>query len=677
MKAGFYPKLALDGIRKNKRLYMPYIFTGSIMVMMFYILCFLVESPTLAQMPGGDTLMSMLPMGAGVIGFFSMIFLFYTNSFLVRQRNREFGLYNILGMDKNNISRIMFWESLIVGSFAIISGLVLGIALSKMAELGLLNLLHLDVSYQLSIGTAALWQTFLVYGLIYLLLLFNSLIKVRRSKPLELIQSSKVGEKPPKGNWLLAVTGAVGLGIAYFLAVSIEEPLTALIVFFMAVILVIAATYLLFIAGSVVLCRILQKNKKYYYKPNHFVSVSSMVYRMKRNGAGLASICILLTMVLVMISSSASLYFGSEDTIQNRYPHSVNVDIKIKDITYFNDENINFLRDTISKSGGNQGNMAGYRTGEVSGLFTDTGIIIDVDSLTNFNLNTYDNVGTIQVIPLADYNRLMGTEETLNENECMIYCIRTEYTGDTFAIADGQPYKVKKVLDRFFSDGHINMQIVPSICIVVSDFEAFVRPALTLKDSLGNNMMQLSYKCGIDMDTGAESEIAVGDNIRSALYKLEIEGIYGITSESVESREENREDFFATFGSLFFLGIMLSIVFLLAAVLIIYYKQVSEGYEDRSRFEIMQKVGMTKKNIQKSINSQMLTVFFMPLLFAGLHLAFAFPLVWKLLQLFNLRNLSLVVIVTVICFLIFGLFYVLVYKITSNAYYSIVSGKKE
>lgn len=671
MRAGFYPKLAMDGIRKNKRLYIPYILTGSIMVMMFYILCFLVESPTLAQMPGGDNLKMILPMGTGVIGFFSLLFLFYTNSFLIRQRNREFGLYNILGMDKRNISRIMVWESLFVGVSSILFGLILGIALSKLAELGLLNLLRLDVSYQLGIGTISVRDTACVYGVIYLLLLVSSLIKVHRTKPLALLQSSRVGEKPPKGNWVLAFAGAVGLGTAYFLAVSIEEPMTALTVFFGAVLLVIVATYLLFIAGSVVLCRILQKNKGYYYKPNHFVSVSSMVYRMKRNGAGLASICILLTMVLVMISSSASLYFGSEDTLRNRYPNSINVEVKLNDITALREDNVSSLRDIVNENGGSQGTMTDYRTATISGLFTDTGIIVDVESVTDFHLLDYDNVGMIQAIALSDYNRLMGTDAVLEDGECMLYCIRTKYEADTFAIAGEQPYRVRKVLDHFFADGHINMQIVPTICIVVSDIEAFAAPVLSRADYRGEPMLQLYWKCGIDIDKKAETQIALSKKIDSALQetKEDTRVIYS----SVESREANRQDFFVTFGSLFFLGIMLSIVFLFAAVLIIYYKQISEGYEDISRFEIMQKVGMTKKDIKRSINSQMLTVFFLPLLFAGLHLAFAFPMIWKMLQLFNLRNLSLVILVTVVSFCIFGVFYALVYKITSNAYCSIVS----
>lgn len=323
MKVCFYPRLALDGMRRNKRLFVPYILTGAVMMMMYYILEFLRKSPLLDQMKGGGTLRMLLPFGCGVIGVFSLIFLFYTNSFLTRQRNREFGLYNILGMDKRNISRVMFWESLIAYTASSVCGILLGVMLSKLAELCMLNIMNTAADYSMRIEWSGIAQTLLVFGVIYFLLLLNSWIKAARSDPLELLHSDRKGEKPPKANWVAAVLGVLILAAAYYIAVSIKEPLVAMIWFFIAVIMVIIATYLLFVSGSVSLCRLLQKNKKYYYKPNHFVSVSSMIYRMKRNGAGLASICILCTMVLVMLSSTASLYIGAEDSLLQRYPRDI------------------------------------------------------------------------------------------------------------------------------------------------------------------------------------------------------------------------------------------------------------------------------------------------------------------------------------------------------------------
>lgn len=677
MKVLFFPKLAIDGIRKNKRMYIPYIFAGALMVMIYYILQALIKNPALGQMQGGSVIQgTILPLGSGVIAFFSVLFLFYTNSFLIRQRNREFGLYNILGMGKGGIGRIIVWESFFVGGIAILAGLMLGIILAKAAELCLVNLLHFAVSYELRIEVAVIGKAALLYGGIYLLLLISSVIRGQRMRPVELLQSSRVGEKPPKGNFVFALAGVIALGAAYYLAVSIEEPLTAFLIFFLAVLLVIGATYLLFISGSVVYCRLLQKNKKYYYKSNHFVSVASMVYRMKRNGAGLASICILLTMVLVMISSTSSLYFGAEDSIRSRYPAGINVSVAFNSLEGLENENIEMLREHIRGESKDGQVVNDFRSGEISGLITDTGMEVDVNALTSFSLTDYDNVCNLIVLSLEDYNRMTGKKETLKENECLISGVRIDYKSDTFALPGGASYKVKKIPGDFLSDGEVAMLMIPTVCVVVEDFAAFVEPVASLKTDNGDFMMRFEWKYGFD-ERGIEEEAGTACRVREILRSQEIEGNADIYSATVESREENRESFYEIYGGLLFLGIMLSIVFLMAAVLIIYYKQISEGYEDQSRFAIMQKVGMTKKDIRKSINSQVLTVFFSPLIFAGLHLAFAFPLIWKLLMLFNLNNRMLIIFITLASYGAFALFYMIVYKITSNSYYAIVSGKGE
>ena len=676
MKIGFYPKLALEGIRKNKRLYFPYILTGCVMVMMYYILSSLIESPALAHMPGGSVLISVLLLGSVVIAVFSLFFLFYTNSFLIKQRYREFGLYNILGMDKWNISKIMVWETFFVAAFAIGSGLIGGIIFSKAAELVLLNLLNMEITYTLSLGLITLRQATLIYSGIYLFLLFNSLIKVSRSKPLELMQSSKVGERIPKRNWIFGVAGVVLLGVAYYLAASIEEPLAALANFFVAVIMVIIGTYLVFMSGSVVFCKLLQKNKKYYYKPNHFVSVSSMVYRMKRNGAGLASICILLTMVLVMISSTTSLYFGEEDSLKNRCPNDINVIMTFDTIEGISDANLNMLRDDIRQYSGEGVDLKGVRACEIPGVITQEGITIDTSSLVNFSASTYNNVGYLSVLSIDDYNNMMGTNETLADDECFVYCDRLNYQWDTFTMEYGTTYKVKTQLDDFQVDGDTAAMIMPTVFLVVDDIYAFSEPVKDMKNSIGDPVMMYDWRCGFDVETvDIENEVSV--NLKEMFRNMYIENNEAFNSFSVQNREAMREGFYDVYGSLFFLGIMLSIVFLLAAVLIIYYKQISEGYEDHSRFEIMQKVGMTKKDIRKSINSQMLTVFFLPLIFAGIHLTFAFPFISKILMLFAMDNVALTAVVNFICFTVFGLFYAFVYKITSSTYYTIVSSIKK
>lgn len=674
MKTHLYSKLACEGIRQNKRLYIPYILTGSLMVMMYYIIEFLSVSPALSGMKGGATLSILLPLGSWVIAIFSVIFLFYTNSFLLRQRNKEFGLYNILGMDKKNIRKIMVWENGVVAMIAIIAGLLLGISFSKLAEAGLVNLLGLGVNYRLNISGGCLWKTVVLYLGIYLSLLCNSVLRVNCLNPLQLLQSSRVGEKAPKANWVFAFIGVVLLGVAYYMAVSIESPLQALVLFFIAVIMVIIATYLLFGAGSVALCKILQKNKKYYYKANHFVSVSSMVYRMKRNGAGLASICILSTMVLVMISGTSTLYIGAEDNLRTMYPYSLEMRVRFKELEHFTGENFATLRgvckDIPTKYGENE-----LKTLSTSGMLVNGNLITDSGNRMNLaNVNSYDSLCEVLYYSLEDYNRLEGKTETLEEGECLIYCDGMAWEFEKFTVDGDVPLKVKKVLDEFsLTDSAALASIVPCVYLVIEDMEGYAKPMLSKVNVNGEPAFYLYWQYGVHTELSSDENMDAMKNMRAALGEISSAGTMDMTY-SVECQDFLRNEFFELYGGLFFLGIILSTLFLFATVLIIYYKQISEGYEDQARFEIMQKVGMTKQEIKKSVNSQILTVFFLPLVFAGLHLSFAFPIVWRLLQLFSMRNLSLMIVVTLGCFLVFGVFYGVVYKVTAGAYYKIVSG---
>ena len=671
MKRSFYPKLALDGIRKNRRMYLPYVLTCIGMVMMYYIIVFLQDSGILYCLKGGNTIMEMLGLGEWVIAFFACIFLFYTNSFLIRRRKKEFGLYNILGMGKRNIAKILFWETLMIAFFSLVVGLVCGAALSKLAELGLVNIMKGDVTYTLSVSPFGIIKAAMVFGLIFLLLLLNSLRQVRFSSAMALLRSENAGEKPPRGNWFFGILGALLLGIAYYLAVTIDNPLSALMIFFVAVLMVIAGTYLLMIAGSVLFCRLLQKKKNYYYKPNHFISVSSMVYRMKRNGAGLASICILATMVLVMISSTASLYFGEEDALLSRCPREINMSIVMPELDGLSDEDIAVLRSDIEtvaeKHGITPENGYCYRNATIDGYLEASTVETDVAKLESFGLDTFSNVCEFIFVPLADYNAMMGTNETLAEGEAFLYSERIDYQENTISFRQGNTFRVKKQLDTFVGNGETAMLIVPSMTIVVPDLEQGVKGM--------DSMMVLRWTYNFDTGVDGEKQITFYDDLVETFRTSSAHETYGFGLNTA-SREEGRHSFYALYGGLFYLGIMLSIVFLFAAVLIIYYKQISEGYEDQARFEIMQKVGMTKREIRSSINSQLLTVFFLPLLFAAMHLAFAFPIIRKLLMMFNLNNVMLFAVTAGICLFAFVLFYTLVYRITSNAYYQIVSGVK-
>lgn len=679
MKKGFYSKLAWTGIRKNKKLYTPYILTCIGMVMMFYIVSFLSISDILNSMPGGDTMQMMLGFGCGVIGVFALIFLFYTNSFLVRRRKKEFGLYNILGMGKWNLARVLLWESLIIAGISLAIGLFFGIVFSKFAELAMINILSAEITFSLTIAPQAIIQTLALFAGIFLLILLNTLRQIHLTNPIELLHSENVGEKPPKANWFFALAGVVILGGAYYLAVSIEDPIMAMLWFFVAVIMVIVATYLLFISGSVAVCRILQKKKNYYYKANHFVSVSSMAYRMKRNGAGLASICILCTMVLVMVSSTVCLYIGTEDSLRAYYPRNICLDTqasKISTIASETTDRIRELSDQVLLENGQEGkNTLDYRVAEFPGYISDGVVQTDQSSVPTFQLSAYSDVWQVFVISLDDYNRLMGQQETLRDDEVLIYTtIENGYTEETIAIDNAKPMKVKKAVTHFTDNGIDAVETVPSLYIFVPDLEQYLAPLMDATDDNGNPAIELHWFYGFDLECDDEIQIQIYRQIQNGLGQLSFSSEDDSFVIQCESVANERQVFYGLYGGLFFLGILLGVVFIFAAVLIIYYKQISEGYEDQSRFEIMQKVGMTQKDIRKSINSQVLTVFFLPLIAAGIHLCFAFPLISKLLTLFNLTNLYLLILTTIACYLIFTLFYMLVYKITSKAYYSIVSG---
>ena len=674
MKRGFYPRLAWSGMRKNSKLYLPYTLACIGMTAMFYILMHLADSPALKLIPSSASVTVTLSLGSFVMGVFSLLFLFYTNSFLVRRRFKEFGLYNVLGMNKGNISRVLAWEALINALISLAGGLFLGIALSKLAELGLVNIMGGDTDLDLRISVKALEFTVMFFCGIFLLIYINSLIKIRRSSASELVKSENFGEKPPRANWLFGLAGIVILAAAYYIAVSIKTPLTALSLFFIAVIMVIVATYLIFIAGSVWICRLLQKNKRYYYKKNHFVSVSSMVYRMKRNGAGLASICILATMVLVMISSTTCLYFGAEDALRDRYPRDISISASYSGLDSMTDENISALRGEISAAvgGAETENILDYRCASLVGSLENGILDLSEASIYSTAITTYDYVAEVYIVPLADYNAIAGTNESLGSDEAMIYAYRMDYTDKTFAVDELVSFRVKKVLDSFpIADGSAMASIAPTVFVIVPDFADTVAKLGGAVSSSGDEPASLSWNYAFDTPVSDEEETAMCERIGERLSECSETG--GYLYYSRESLAANRADFYGMYGGLFFLGIMLSIAFICAAVLIIYYKQISEGYEDRRRFEIMQNVGMTKKEIRSSINSQLLTVFFLPLIFAGLHLGFAFPFIHKLLMLFNLSNLPLLIGTTAISFGVFALLYAVVFRVTSNAYYNIVS----
>ena len=681
MKFGLYPRLALAGIRKNKRLYIPYLLTCTGMAMMYYIIIFLQHNEMLDGMRGGTTASTILALGGWVVAIFACIFLFYTHSFLLRRRKKEFGLYNILGMGRRHLVRIEIWETIFVAIGTTAAGLLCGIAFSKLAELGLVNLMRGSISYVFSISAPAIMVTLLIFGVIHLLLLLRAAVAVGRSSAIQLLQSEAAGEKPPRANWFLGLLGFILLGVAYYMAVTIKEPLMALALFFVAVVLVILATYLIMISGSVLLCRQLQKNTAYYYNPRHFVSVSSMAYRMKRNGAGLASVCILATMVLVMISSTTCLYVGQEDAVNARYPRDMDVAVYGRSDHPLDEAEAEQLRQgvesTVFNFGGQTSNVATYREISVSGL-PDGGDL----RLGNAGVSAADSTRVTQLhfLPLEDYNAATGQSLTLNDGQVYVAALRTDFPYDTLTV-DGE--WTFRVMDRDIPplSGPFTADITPTLMVVMPHFTQFVQE---LEDGLSEKYgwyltATWHYAFDTDLPENQQGNIdGTTPNLEDALngYLAGVSSDWGV-GVSVESKAANRADFYGMYGGLFFLGIMLSIVFIFAAVAILYYKQLSEGYEDQSRFDIMQKVGMTKQDIRRSINSQLLTVFYLPLVLAGVHLCFAFPFIHKLLILFNLDNRGLLIGTTAVSFAVFAVLYAIVYKLTGNTYYRIVAEDTE
>lgn len=673
-----YPKLAWQGIRKNAETYLPYLLMGILMVGVSYIMNYLTRPALMGALSMGGTTLMVLQMGKIVISVFSVIFLYYCNSFLIRRRMKEFGLYNILGMGKGNIARVMLWETLLTALLVFAGGLLLGLSLSRLVEMALINLLHADytVPMELFYPDGVTW-VLLLFGGIYVLILLANLLRMRLSNPVALLKSENTGEKPPKANWFFGLIGLLILLSAYYVAAVSQSPLEALIFFFIAVLMVIVATYLLLVSGSVTLCRMLRRNKRYYYQTRHFISVSAMAYRMKRNGAGMATICILCTMVLVILTSTVCLYGGTDSMVDAICPQDINLTIGLEardgeenwkrldamqqmalDVTEemgLTPENITFQRALVA-------------TGKVQN--GDYGIITDADSLKA-------NVLELTVYPLSVYEQATGETVTLADRELLYASFKTKETFSSMSFYGSAPYRMiraeKELPKRLLSADYRSAWG----CLVVftNDAEAFRREITALVgEKSGEAMMMdrlaLHFDLASEADTDTQEKLV--KTLRSEAMKSTGKDFYGMSSLSVDTRALCRMDYLSLFGGLFFLGMVLGPLFSIAAVLIMYYKQICEGYEDAERFAVMRKVGLTDAEIRRSVNSQVLTVFFAPLLMAGLHMLFAMPMIRLILGAFGLHNDSLFYGIGIGCYVVFAVIYALMYLLTSRRYYRIV-----
>lgn len=673
-----YPKLAWQGIRKNAETYLPYLLMGILMVGVSYIMNYLTRPALMGALSMGGTTLMVLQMGKIVISVFSVIFLYYCNSFLIRRRMKEFGLYNILGMGKGNIARVMLWETLLTALLVFAGGLLLGLSLSRLVEMALINLLHADytVPMELFYPDGVTW-VLLLFGGIYVLILLANLLRMRLSNPVALLKSENTGEKPPKANWFFGLIGLLILLSAYYVAAVSQSPLEALIFFFIAVLMVIVATYLLLVSGSVTLCRMLRRNKRYYYQTRHFISVSAMAYRMKRNGAGMATICILCTMVLVILTSTVCLYGGTDSMVDAICPQDINLTIGLE----ARDGEENWKRldamqqmalDVTEEMGLTPENITSQRalvaTGKVQN--GDYGIITDADSLKA-------NVLELTVYPLSVYEQATGETVTLADRELLYASFKTNETFSSMSFYGSAPYRMiraeKELPKRLLSADYRSAWG----CLVVftNDAEAF-RSEITalVGEKSGEAMMMdrlaLHFDLASEADTDTQEKLV--KTLRSEAMKSTGKDFYGMSSLSVDTRALCRMDYLSLFGGLFFLGMVLGPLFSIAAVLIMYYKQICEGYEDAERFAVMRKVGLTDAEIRRSVNSQVLTVFFAPLLMAGLHMLFAMPMIRLILGAFGLHNDSLFYGIGIGCYVVFAVIYALMYLLTSRRYYRIV-----
>lgn len=673
-----YPKLAWQGIRKNAETYLPYLLMGILMVGVSYIMNYLTRPALMGALSMGGTTLMVLQMGKIVISVFSVIFLYYCNSFLIRRRMKEFGLYNILGMGKGNIALVMLWETLLTALLVFAGGLLLGLSLSRLVEMALINLLHADytVPMELFYPDGVTW-VLLLFGGIYVLILLANLLRMRLSNPVALLKSENTGEKPPKANWFFGLIGLLILLSAYYVAAVSQSPLEALIFFFIAVLMVIVATYLLLVSGSVTLCRMLRRNKRYYYQTRHFISVSAMAYRMKRNGAGMATICILCTMVLVILTSTVCLYGGTDSMVDAICPQDINLTIGLE----ARDGEENWKRldamqqmalDVTEEMGLTPENITSQRalvaTGKVQN--GDYGIITDADSLKA-------NVLELTVYPLSVYEQATGETVTLADRELLYASFKTNEAFSSMSFYGSAPYRMiraeKELPKRLLSADYRSAWG----CLVVftNDAEAF-RSEITalVGEKSGEAMMMDRLALHFDLDSEADTDTQekLVKALRSEAMKSTGKDFYGMSSLSVDTRALCRRDYLSLFGGLFFLGMVLGPLFSIAAVLIMYYKQICEGYEDAERFAVMRKVGLTDAEIRRSVNSQVLTVFFAPLLMAGLHMLFAMPMIRLILGAFGLHNDSLFYGIGIGCYVVFAVIYALMYLLTSRRYYRIV-----
>ena len=658
MTNGFYARLSFNNLQKNRKIYIPYILTCIITITMFYMIFSLSINESIAAMNGGETIQYTLNLGAIIVGIFAVVFLFYTNSFVIKRRKKEFGLFNVLGMEKRHLGIVLIFETLYIALISIILGLVFGVILDKLMYLIIARILQADYGAAFFISWKSMLITLALFAVIFLCIYFFSFIRVQICQPIELLKGENTGEKEPKTRHIMAIIGALCLAAGYICAIFTKDSAAVLELFFIAVILVILGTYFLFTAGSIALLKLLKTSKKYYYKTNHFTSVSGMTYRMKQNSVGLASICILFTMLLVTISTTTSFMVGRDDMIAQKYPY----DIIVQANTTQNENSalISDINSLLSESG-----LTTVK--EITCKYLPLQAFQNGNEITiKKELNEKDPI--IFVILTADtYNNITGENKTLTDNEVIINENKIKYEYSTVKFLDKE-YSVKEKVGAFINDNFLAngvSQVLGEMYVIVSSDSELNSIYSQYQSSYGENATSIQLSYGANVKGNEEKQVAFYETLDNMLREKNY-------NARVSVRAAQADKYMSVYGGLFFLGVYLGVLFLMATILIIYYKQISEGYEDKRRFEIMQKVGMSYAEVKKSINSQILTVFFLPLVTAGIHVAFAFPMINIIMSKLGLLNTKLFALCTLGCFIIFSVIYIVVYLLTAKVYYRIV-----
>lgn len=665
----FYSKFALNNLVKNKRFIIPYVLSTIFTIMSFYILSSLAFGDNLNKLPNGiEATKQVLSLGIIVIAIFSTIFLFYTYSFLVKRRVKEFGLYAVLGMTKKQIAKILVLETIFIAITTIVVGIGLGILFDKLMLLVLLKLFSATVTFGFSITPIAVVFSVLLFGGIFFLLLLYTVIKIARLRIVALLKDENKGEKEPKSRWILAIIGLALIGYGYYTAQTVQNPVKALLVFFFAVIAVIIGTYLVFMAVSITVLKIMKNNKNFYYKPKNFISVSGLLYRMKRNAVGLANICILSTMVLVTMGSTSALYAGMEKSYNERFPRQLMVDgynstsDKLKEIE-------NNAKLSAKEAGTEVEDMVSYNSLPMVGRL--------VEDKFNFESNVgidLSNVKMIVVLELKDYNKVANKNKTLESNEILLHIDKKGNYNHNNISLNGSDYKIKEKLSEFPGAlGSAAANFMDTYYAVVKDDKEVTKLATKLTDLSSKEL----EKRGISIQTGiptVQNYVAfnIKDTDKEAKVIENFKKLEKENSVNIEGKDENKLTFRGVFASFLFIGVFISLIFVTSQVVIMYYKQISEGYEDKGNFEIMRKVGITDKQIKQSIRSQVLLIFFSPLIIATLHTIVAYPFIEKILRLFLVTDNSIFLQALAVTIVVFAIFYLIVYAITSKIYYRII-----